>query len=325
MIQSEISDRSNYKKINTLEVVIFFVVTYGISLLFGIPLYFKEYMNPQIMVTFMTILPASGVSIAKIYKHKKSDEHIVLHCVIIADFLLSLFLVTLKAFGAIDDETVILGMGILVLFTGIITICYACLEGKELYPFKNVNKSIICIFIFIIIINLSKCIMLEWKDINFINLIMNIFLIFPYIANQSILFFGEEYGWRGFLQEKMQTKFGKRMGVILLGIIWELWHIPLWFTIYHVDGLGILLRLFSVISLSIFFGYVYMKTKNVWSCVVIHLINNTVLLDTNLNNAFLNFNASSLNSSVILGCLIFSVLLSLFIFSKEYKKEQLIY
>ncbi len=277
------------------------------------------------MVTFMTILPASGVAITKIYKHKKSDEHIILHCVIIADFLLSLFLVTLKAFGVIDDETILLGMGILVLFTGIITICYACLEGKELYPFKNVNKSIICIFIFIIIINLSKCIMLGWKDINFINLIMNIFLIFPYIANQSILFFGEEYGWRGFLQEKMQTKFGKRMGVILLGIIWELWHIPLWFTVYHVDVLGILLRLFSVISLSIFFGYVYMKTKNVWSCVVIHLINNTVLLDTDLNNAFLNFNASSLNSSIILGCLIFSVLLSLFIFSKEYKKEQLRY
>ncbi|MCP8382675.1 hypothetical protein [Clostridioides difficile] len=77
-------------------------------------------------------------------------------------------------------------MGILVLFTGIITICYACLEGKELY---NINKSIICIFIFIIIINLSECVMLGWKDINFINLIMNIFLIFPYIANQSILFF----------------------------------------------------------------------------------------------------------------------------------------
>ncbi|HAU5239192.1 TPA: CPBP family intramembrane glutamic endopeptidase [Clostridioides difficile] len=325
MIQCEIADRNSDKKINTLEVIIFFVVTYGISLLFGIPLYFKKYMNPQIMVTFMTILPASGVAITKIYKHKKSDEHIILHCVIIADFLLSLFLVTLKAFGVIDDETILLGMGILVLFTGIITICYACLEGKELYPFKNVNKSIICIFIFIIIINLSKCIMLGWKDINFINLIMNIFLIFPYIANQSILFFGEEYGWRGFLQEKMQTKFGKRMGVILLGIIWELWHIPLWFTVYHVDVLGILLRLFSVISLSIFFGYVYMKTKNVWSCVVIHLINNTVLLDTDLNNAFLNFNASSLNSSIILGCLIFSVLLSLFIFSKEYKKQQLRY
>lgn len=84
--------------------------------------------------------------------------------------------------------------------------------------------------------------MLDWKGVNFINLIMTIFLTFPYLATQSILFFGEEYGWRGFLQEKMQKKFGKRMGVILLGIVWELWHIPLWFTIYHVDGLGILLR-----------------------------------------------------------------------------------
>ncbi|HHP5300690.1 TPA: hypothetical protein ACSB7I_003431, partial [Clostridioides difficile] len=49
------------------------------------------------------------------------------------------------------------------------------------------------------------------------------------------------------------------------------------------------------------------------------------LLDTDLNNAFLNFNALRLNSSGILGCLIFSVLLSLFIFSKEYKKEYLRY
>ncbi len=43
MIQCEIADRNSDKKINTLEVIIFFVVTYGISLLFGIPLYFKKY------------------------------------------------------------------------------------------------------------------------------------------------------------------------------------------------------------------------------------------------------------------------------------------
>lgn len=42
MIQCEIADRNSDKKINTLEVIIFFVVTYGISLLFGIPLYFKN-------------------------------------------------------------------------------------------------------------------------------------------------------------------------------------------------------------------------------------------------------------------------------------------
>lgn len=321
MIKSNIANENNDKKRNIIEVAIFFTVTYGISLLFGIPLYFKEYMNPEIMVIFMTILPASGVSIAKLYRYKKNDKHIILNYVIIADFLLSLSLVALKVFGIIDDETINLGISILVLFTGITTICYVCIEGKELYPFKNEKKAIKYIFIFIVIINLSKFIMLGCKDINFINLIMNIFFIFPYLATQSILFFGEEYGWRGFLQEKMQMKFGKRMGVILLGLIWELWHIPLWFTIYHVDGLGICIRLFSVISLCIFLGYVYMKTKNIWACVVIHLINNAVFLDADLNNIFLNFNSSNLNSNVILGCLIFSVLLSLFIFTKEYKKE----
>ena len=310
--------KENNKKRSIIEVIIFFMVAYGVSLLFGIPLYFKEYMNPEIMVIFMTILPASGVSIAKIYKHKRNDRHRILHYIIIANFLLYLCLVTLRVFKIIDDETIKLGMGILTLFTSISIICYACIEGKELYPFKNGKKSIVCIFIFILIINLSKCIMLEWKGVN---LIMTIFLIFPYLANQGILFFGEEYGWRGFLQEKMQRKFGKRIGVILLGVIWELWHIPLWFTIYHVDGLGILLRLIFVIGLSIFLGYVYMKTKNVWACVIIHLTNNTLLLDVNLSNTFLNFNSSNLSSNVILGCLIYSILLSLFIFTKEYKKD----
>lgn len=64
------------------------MVTYGISLLFGIPLYFKEYMSPETLVIFMTILPASGVSIARLYKYKKNDKHIILNYVIIADFLL---------------------------------------------------------------------------------------------------------------------------------------------------------------------------------------------------------------------------------------------
>ena len=64
-----------------------------------------------------------------------------------------------------------------------------------------------------------------------------------------------------------------------------------------------------------------MKTKNIWACVIIHLINNMVLLDINLNKVFLNFNSSNLNSSVISGCLIFSIILSLFIFAKEYKRN----
>ncbi len=40
-------------------------------------------------------------------------------------------------------------------------------------------------------------------------------------------FFGEEYGWRYYLQPVLQKKFGKKKGVLLLGILWGLWHVPL--------------------------------------------------------------------------------------------------
>lgn len=42
-----------------------------------------------------------------------------------------------------------------------------------------------------------------------------------------LVFFGEEYGWRYFLWPKLQNRFGKRKGVLLLRILWGLWHLPL--------------------------------------------------------------------------------------------------
>ena len=33
-------------------------------------------------------------------------------------------------------------------------------------------------------------------------------------------FFGEEYGWRYYLQPILQQKFGLRRGVIVLGLLW---------------------------------------------------------------------------------------------------------
>ena len=37
--------------------------------------------------------------------------------------------------------------------------------------------------------------------------------------------FGEEYGWRGFLQDEL-VKLGKRRGVLVVGLVWGLWHFP---------------------------------------------------------------------------------------------------
>ena len=45
---------------------------------------------------------------------------------------------------------------------------------------------------------------------------------FTYIA-----FFGEEYGWRYFLQPAIQERIGKRRGAIVVGLIWGIWHLPI--------------------------------------------------------------------------------------------------
>lgn len=40
---------------------------------------------------------------------------------------------------------------------------------------------------------------------------------------------GEELGWRGFALPKLQSKMSALNASILLGILWSLWHLPLWF------------------------------------------------------------------------------------------------
>lgn len=55
-------------------------------------------------------------------------------------------------------------------------------------------------------------------------------LVIPYFLLILIAGGGqEEFGWRGFAQGPMQEKYGVLMGSALIGIIWGLWHLPLWF------------------------------------------------------------------------------------------------
>ncbi|HHY89203.1 MAG TPA: CPBP family intramembrane metalloprotease [Chloroflexi bacterium] len=102
-------------------------------------------------------------------------------------------------------------------------------------------------------------------------------LLGPFLG--LLLAFGEEYGWRGFLQSEL-IKFGRRRGILLLGVIWGAWHWPLIWMGYNYPGepvLGTILMTLYTIALAFVFGYAVLKTGSVWLAAFIHAVNNQVL------------------------------------------------
>ena len=50
-----------------------------------------------------------------------------------------------------------------------------------------------------------------------------VFLIFFFMQ------FGEEFGWRGFALDRMQSRWNAVISSLILGILWAIWHLPMFF------------------------------------------------------------------------------------------------
>jgi membrane protease YdiL (CAAX protease family) len=106
---------------------------------------------------------------------------------------------------------------------------------------------------------------------------LNAVIIGPFLG--LIVTFGEEYGWRGFLQTEL-VRLGRIRGVGLLGIIWGIWHWPIIWMGYNYPGqpvLGSLLFVGYTVALSYFLAYAVFKSKGVWTAAYLHALNNQAM------------------------------------------------
>jgi len=72
---------------------------------------------------------------------------------------------------------------------------------------------------------------------------------------------GEEVGWRGYALPRLAARFGLGAASILLGVIWAVWHLPL-FYLHGVDtyGQSFAAYLLSVIAFSVVIAWLYWRT-----------------------------------------------------------------
>jgi membrane protease YdiL (CAAX protease family) len=99
-------------------------------------------------------------------------------------------------------------------------------------------------------------------------------LISPLV--NGLFTFGEEFGWRAYLQPKLMP-LGGRKSVVLLGVIWGMWHWPLT-AMGHNYGLdyagapwlGMLAMLWMTTGLSAFLGWATLRSGSVWPAVIGH-------------------------------------------------------
>ena len=152
--------------------------------------------------------------------------------------------------------------------------------------------------------------------------ILGLFINYPLTI---IAFLGEEYGWRFFLQPVMQKKFGMKLGVILLGIVWGLWHIPVDTFFYTEDSVPQMItgQIITCVTLGIFFGYAYLKTNNIWVPVAMHFLNNNLIpIITGEFSADVMTNQHVEWLYLVEVLVIDFIFFGLFIFAKEYRSRK---
>jgi membrane protease YdiL (CAAX protease family) len=324
-------DKQRKEKSN---IIVFFIVCFGMTAVMGIAMAFAYYKGPvDDFPLAQMYYPAMGVMVAFLC-NKEIRERAPKNFfgVFLLSTIVTVIVILVQTFtGHGATQTVV---GVLLMGGSILGIIMLGVEGAEkraefgLSIRKNGKKSVFYILLFVLLYLLKGFIScaIDGSISDFFAVFKNPKTIFTLILLPFnflftyLLFFGEEYGWRYFLQPVLQHRFGKRKGVLLLGVIWGLWHFPINLFYYSPETslYSVICQLIVCICFSVFFGYVYLKTENIWAVAMIHYLNNNlgfVLFGAMPNNRVISL------KDVIIVLIVFGIIYLPFLATKEYQKE----
>ncbi len=93
------------------------------------------------------------------------------------------------------------------------------------------------------------------------------------VSINAVFAFGEEAGWRGFLNKNLRDILGFYPLSLVIGFIWGLWHLPIIIQGYNYPShpyAGIFMMILFCILLTPFFIYIVEKTGSVIGAAIMH-------------------------------------------------------
>jgi len=105
-----------------------------------------------------------------------------------------------------------------------------------------------------------------------------IVLAIPYFILMLVIGGGqEEFGWRGYAQEPLQEKIGVIPASLVIGVIWGIWHLPLWFMTGDLhSAYSFLAFVIMTTSISVMYAWLYNSSgKKLIVVMFFHAMSNT--------------------------------------------------
>jgi membrane protease YdiL (CAAX protease family) len=156
---------------------------------------------------------------------------------------------------------------------------------KRIIDFKRIpGKWYLVIFLFVPILNGLAALLdvltggngATWGEAAR-NVLSDPLSIIPSILFASLIPFIEELGWRGYVLDRLQEKQSALASSLILGVVWSLWHLPLFFVPgSYQAGLGVgtlafWLFMIGIVPLNLPFTWVYNNTgRSILAVILFH-------------------------------------------------------